>query len=166
MNEALIEMWNSVVRSEDIVYFLGDWSLHPKNRDKFLSRLNGHITWIKGNHDYRSKTALELMKSRMIYYPEAHLMSNNGRGYLMVHSPFDIQRYERHIPDTARIICGHVHEKWKVKAKDSFIEAYITSDHSEGGFVTKHPIVNVGCDAWSMNMVSLEELEDLFMRIE
>jgi len=173
MNEALIEMWNKAVKPEDIVYFLGDWSLHPKNRDRYLPKLNGKIVWIKGNHDYKSRSAFEVTKN-IVFYGDVSTVEFNGKRYLLFHSPFDYNRYlneyERYNGQESlknlRIICGHVHEKWKVKTKGDFVEAYITSDHAENGFITNHPIINVGCDAWNFSMVSLEELEMLFERIE
>jgi len=168
MNEALVEMWNSFVKSEDTVYFLGDWSLHPKNRNEFLTRLNGNIVWIKGNHDHKSKTAFDLIGERLTYYCDCCTRIFNDKEYFFVHSPFDIQKYNDFLKQNKkiRIVCGHIHEKWKLKAKGSFIESYIASDHAENGFVTQYPIVNVGCDAWNFKMVSLEELEMTFKRIE
>lgn len=59
MNEALIENWNYRVRPGDIIYFLGDFYLGKGNQDTqvkqilgVLSRLNGQIVFIKGNHDH------------------------------------------------------------------------------------------------------------------
>ncbi|MEM4260929.1 MAG: metallophosphoesterase family protein [Candidatus Woesearchaeota archaeon] len=52
MDETLITNWNSVVRSEDVVYHLGDVGF--TNEDKLyqiLKRLNGKIHLIYGNHD-------------------------------------------------------------------------------------------------------------------
>lgn len=53
MNETLIKNWNSVVKSEDIVFHLGDFMFGNVNRFwDFRSRLNGKIYLIHGNHDY------------------------------------------------------------------------------------------------------------------
>ncbi len=58
MDEVLINNWNSVVRPDDEVYHLGDFSFaDPK---KYVYRLNGKIHLIKGNHDYRRKDRLFL----------------------------------------------------------------------------------------------------------
>lgn len=58
MDEALVENWNSVVSSGDYVYHLGDFFMEaPRTaeeqsyRDLLLSRLNGRITLVLGNHD-------------------------------------------------------------------------------------------------------------------
>ena len=55
MDEALIRGWNSVVRPEDTVFHLGDFSmaLHDGARVRSIfSRLMGHKILVLGNHDY------------------------------------------------------------------------------------------------------------------
>ena len=52
MDDALIQVWNSIVADGDKVYHLGDFCLGNKERwESILSRLNGSIVLIKGNHD-------------------------------------------------------------------------------------------------------------------
>jgi len=52
MNEALIKNWNAVVSPEDIVWNLGDFAFCSYDQFiKLLSRLNGKINVILGNHD-------------------------------------------------------------------------------------------------------------------
>lgn len=50
MDEALISNWNSVVKQEDVVYNIGDFTF-ARDAEKYLSRLNGLKYLIKGNHD-------------------------------------------------------------------------------------------------------------------
>lgn len=51
MTELLIDSWNSVVKSSDKVYHLGDLSFGGKQKiESFVSRLNGSIHLIYGNH--------------------------------------------------------------------------------------------------------------------
>ena len=49
MDEKIIENWNSVVKTEDIVYHLGDFCFG--DAQQYLKRLNGKIIRIKGSHD-------------------------------------------------------------------------------------------------------------------
>lgn len=55
-DEVLMENWNKTIRKNDQVVFLGDLS-HKKSKlsveglDALRRRLNGRITWVKGNHD-------------------------------------------------------------------------------------------------------------------
>lgn len=49
MNEKLIENWNSIIASNDVVYHLGDFSMG--GFEKYVKRLSGNIIFIKGSHD-------------------------------------------------------------------------------------------------------------------
>ena len=57
MNETLIYRWNERVSPTDIVYHLGDLTCIKGKKDRLktlnsvLPRLNGHICFIRGNHD-------------------------------------------------------------------------------------------------------------------
>lgn len=52
MNEALLEAWTSVVKSEDSVYFLGDMAMNFKYVEWILPKLTGSLFYILGNHDH------------------------------------------------------------------------------------------------------------------
>jgi calcineurin-like phosphoesterase family protein len=52
MNEKIIENWNSVVKSNDNVYSLGDFGFSQYTRLRsVIKRLNGNLNLINGNHD-------------------------------------------------------------------------------------------------------------------
>jgi calcineurin-like phosphoesterase family protein len=52
MDEALIKNWNSVVKENDIVFNLGDFSFASNTRTKeIMDALNGRHVLILGNHD-------------------------------------------------------------------------------------------------------------------
>ena len=52
MNEAIIRNWNNVVKNGDNIYSLGDFAFGKIGYVKdILSRLNGNIHLINGNHD-------------------------------------------------------------------------------------------------------------------
>lgn len=53
MNEALLYNWNTKVGKDDNVYFLGDlvFSKHSHSMEYWVEKLNGDITFIKGNHN-------------------------------------------------------------------------------------------------------------------
>jgi calcineurin-like phosphoesterase family protein len=57
MNGALVKNWNNTVKPKDNVYFLGDWvvSRDPRRARKWVNKLNGHITSVRGNHDTRAR---------------------------------------------------------------------------------------------------------------
>jgi len=63
MNEALIAAHNSVVKPNDEVFHLGDFAFCSADKIKtLLSRLNGKIHLILGNHDRTIQKNLELQK--------------------------------------------------------------------------------------------------------
>ena len=55
MNELIVKNWNNTVSKRDAVYLLGDITME-KNNYAILSRLNGVINVVLGNHDERQHT--------------------------------------------------------------------------------------------------------------
>lgn len=52
MDATIIENWNSQVGEDDVVYHLGDFAFMPAERVvRLMSRLNGRIHLVLGNHD-------------------------------------------------------------------------------------------------------------------
>ena len=53
MDDALIKNWNEEVQPNDTVYHLGDFAFRNSEdaKEKYLSRLNGNIVLLQGNHD-------------------------------------------------------------------------------------------------------------------
>lgn len=52
MNEEIVENWNAVVTSNDVVYHYGDVGLSSASKiAEVVSRLNGQIKLYRGNHD-------------------------------------------------------------------------------------------------------------------
>ena len=55
MDMEVIELWNGVVKKDDIVYVLGDFTLSRRKEiiTSLLSKLNGRKILVMGNHDTR-----------------------------------------------------------------------------------------------------------------
>lgn len=51
MNKALVRRWNAMVKSQDTVYCLGDFSMNANRMRDFAPLLNGQKFLIPGNHD-------------------------------------------------------------------------------------------------------------------
>lgn len=52
MDDALVQVWNALVRPRDTVWHLGDFALGPRGTaGKVFRRLNGSIHLVRGNHD-------------------------------------------------------------------------------------------------------------------
>lgn len=104
-DELLIRNWNSRVRKDDIVYYLGDFSMDSPNiLEKYLNRLNGHIYIIGGNHDTRR------VCSRFKELGVTVLGCMEYKGYMLTHMPVhsrilkegQFKRYKGNIH-------GHIH---------------------------------------------------------
>ena len=99
MNEVMIERWNAVVKPDDIVYHLGDFSLSTVSAAHGICcRLNGTKYLIRGNHDANAARMMAVgfkeVYKKMIW-----------NGWWLVHRP-------RSAPDEAtNVLHGHTHDK-------------------------------------------------------
>lgn len=80
MNSVLVNNWNYTVKKHDTVYFLGDitFGRDSKPKDYWLSKLNGNIVYIRGNHD---KDAGNTKLSEKVDY--------KGYRFLLIHDPME-----------------------------------------------------------------------------
>jgi len=110
MNIELARRWNERIKSDDQVIFLGDFCFKNSNeeRGEGLNRpapywswgLNGHITFVKGNHD-RNNSLKTIISFCVINYA--------GEDYFCVHNPKDYDsRYKINF-------VGHVHNNWRFR---------------------------------------------------
>ena len=169
MNEALIANWNAVVKPEDEVIYLGDFSLAFRPVETITPRLNGRKLLIAGNHDWCHPYNRKSRGDKIHYWiekyqehgwivlPEYSNADIPGLGKVsMTHFPlaepisdtldfYDNKHGKYKIEDTGGIhLCGHVHEKWKTKVGPN------------GGLQ-----INVGVDCWNYTPVSVPQLVEL-----
>lgn len=129
-NETLIDNWNSVVKSSDDVYHLGDVALGKIAESlPLVNRLNGYKMLVPGNHDRIFSGEKEAKRDRFIdayrgvfqyVLPETFQTSFSGYDVLLSHFPYsgdshDIDRHadKRPVDEGLPLIHGHVHDKWK-----------------------------------------------------
>lgn len=107
MDKWLIANHNKVVEPDDLVYHLGDVSMHNKERTAaIIAALNGTHVLIRGNHD---KTSRWMMSCGFAACLESGIVKLGRHHCLLIHNPpctQDIPRWTIH---------GHVHSKWKVQ---------------------------------------------------
>lgn len=84
MDEAMIDAWNSVVKKADHVIHAGDLVMRRQDADRILSRLNGTITLIIGNHD---KFVGHLMKNNLVQKVLESRIFSDGGGFMVSHRP-------------------------------------------------------------------------------
>jgi calcineurin-like phosphoesterase family protein len=130
-DEILIQRWNSVVKSEDDVYHLGDVWLGGSDILKNLNRLNGKKRLILGNHD-RQKHLKE-------YFQSFHGAMKFDSKFLLTHIPVNPQslgfRFKYNIH-------GHTHSK-NIMNNNIIDERYI----------------NVSCEQINLTPISYDDLK-------
>lgn len=101
MNETIIYKWNTVVKSNDIVWHLGDFCFGPKEYiPEIVKRLNGRIKLVKGNHDARTNN----------FYRESGFIEVYD--YPVVVDTFMVLSHEPmpFVPSTMLNLYGHIHD--------------------------------------------------------
>ena len=98
MNTKLVQNWNGTVTDGDIVWCLGDF-VGGRNIGHWINKLNGRISFIKGNHDKFLRT------------PYHHkLIRYRGYWFLLIHDPKKTPFWWRlFFNEKGWIIHGHTH---------------------------------------------------------
>ena len=99
MDKTIIDNFNKLVKSEDVVFFLGDFAFDKEYYRKYQDILNGNWIFIRGNHDH----------SHLPYKIEELILELGKHETLLIHDPY---LYEETIK---RHLVGHIHQKWKTK---------------------------------------------------
>ncbi len=165
MNEDMVKKWNEIVKPEDTVYVLGDFSLAFRPVEIFSFRLNGIRKLVPGNHDmlhsFHRKSRHKENQDKWIQkykdygwevLPEQTTLDLEGLGTVnLCHHPYagpyelenggDKYAKWRPVDDGKILLCGHVHEKWQ-------------SRKSPKGTL----MINVGVDVHGFKPVSLEQI--------
>jgi len=162
MNQILIKNWNNTVGPDDIVYCLGDFSMAFRSVEMFSQALNGVKYLVPGNHDfchsYHKKSRNEEGRQKWIQkytdngwtvLPEQTILELPDVGTInLCHFPYvaDVDYNDKYSKwrlndDGNWLICGHVHQNWKVY----------------------NNMINVGVDVWDFKPVSIEEISKIIL---
>jgi calcineurin-like phosphoesterase family protein len=146
MTEELIKRHNLLVKEEDLVIHVGDFTFKQALMPAILERLKGRHALVAGNHDGCHRCHNNYEKATHKYLDAGFVsvaQSTVVENFLVAHLPYvgDYSRYGQFRPkdEGLWLLHGHVHEAWKVRDR----------------------MVNVGVDQWSYAPVSLEELKTL-----
>lgn len=140
MNEAIVSNWNKKVSNSDLVYMLGDICMGNLNDSIYqLSRMNGKMILIRGNHDKQACKRADFMKQFHSTHDYLEL-KDGGDTFIMSHFPFAIWN-KSHRGSMA--LCGHSH----------------------GSYLPSHPktkdagkILDVGMDCHNCQPISIDEV--------
>ena len=113
MNRVLIDNWNSVVKSEDTVYVLGDFILgNADTVPDILRQLNGTIILVRGNHDTRAK--LNIYNALGIEVKDIAYVPYKGRFFMCCHFPIASEEFIKMVVENNSevvMLYGHVHDQ-------------------------------------------------------
>ena len=114
MNETIVERWNKVVKPEDEVFNLGDFTLNDIDAAiPYINRLNGKMFWIRGNHDTEKKIAKILDYCDCIWdLGWAYQIKHDKYSIYMSHYPtltanYDTKKFSQHVI----ALHGHTHQQ-------------------------------------------------------
>lgn len=140
MDAALINNWNSVVKPTDTVVVVGDFAFAtPEGWKDYLSRLNGDVILIVGNHDYRHLDKV------------SHLFKE-------VHTLWEVPPSKFGVKSGPRVVCCHYAMRiWP----NSHRGAYHLYGHSHGTIehTSYGKSMDVGVDAHNFTPVSYYDVD-------
>lgn len=114
-DEALIENWNKVVKSNDIVYHLGDTMLNDNEKGvECFKRLNGQIFLIWGNHDTQNRTnaLFEACRHKLLGGWYAFVIKHGKFSLYLSHYPTLTANYDdKHLSQHVINLHGHTHQQ-------------------------------------------------------
>lgn len=104
MNEALLRIWNGHVAPADHVYVLGDLFFKTNDPERILTKLNGTLHLIMGNHDHtwlkpRHRTYFKSIQ-------DIQIVKDGGTSVVLCHYP--MAEWPGYFRDTAHLF-GHIH---------------------------------------------------------
>jgi calcineurin-like phosphoesterase family protein len=133
MGEEMIKRWNNVVGPNDIVVHLGDFTMR-RNADyilKLLSRLNGKIILVWGNHDHKESWGEVLTRiepNKILFTCDILEMNvNYGAGRTdVVFCHFPIASWNHKERGTLHLF-GHCHGNYNDKADPRSLDVGVDS---------------------------------------
>ena len=152
MNAEIVKRWNETVYPDDDVYVLGDLVLNDIEWGlKLISKLNGYIHIIRGNHDTDTKVERYLELPNVVSVDWALELKYKKAYFWLSHYPTITANYDDDKPWAKHLInlFGHTHQQNK------FYE--IIKHAGENPYM-----YNVGVDAHNCTPVSIDEIiEDI-----
>ncbi len=131
MKQTIITNWNSVVKTGDIIYILGDAFWNNSEASEVLKQLKGEKHLVLGNHD---RVTSEIRKAFVSIEPIKEI-KDNGRNIVLCHYPIAHWRNADH--GTIHLY-GHIHN-----GRDNRpFEEYVATMKQRG---FSYECYNVGC---------------------
>lgn len=159
MHEKIIENWNSVVKDDDIVFYLGDIAhrCRPNVLSDFLSKLKGKIHLVMGNHD-RYSHLLKTNRFERIY----------GDGTALGGATISVKDDSVKGGYQDIIMCHYAILSWN-KAHYGSWHLHGHSHQSlfknpEMEWYYKRKVIDVGCNGWDYKPLSYQEIKEIMSK--
>ena len=140
MDESLVKNWNQVVRPDDTVYHLGDFTLgRQEQAAAYFAHLNGRISVVPGGHDKQwAPKGVFLSKSGhpVVILPPLHTLKLSSAG-----------RDKPHLI----VLCHYAMRVWD----RSHYGSWHLYGHSHGNLTPLPNSLDVGVDNWDYAPLSL-----------
>lgn len=164
MNEMLVKYWNETVKPEDMVYYLGDFSMSFNTARQYVRHLNGRKILITGNHDECSHLHSKYKKNPQLMLDKYHhagfesilpslSTEIDGKEVLLHHFPYrEVEKPGEH--DKAYVV-RYLDERQEDKGLT------LLHGHTHGTWLKKGNCIDVGVDSWSYHPVSLDQIRQV-----
>lgn len=141
-DELIISNWNNTVTKRDSVYLLGDITLEKPNIIQgYLSRLNGNIIVVAGNHDTRA--CCQVLRGMKI-----DVVGNiRYKGFILSHVPL----HNIEVKHTRGNIHGHIHKSGNIDGFGAYNPKRLSSKY-----------YNVNCEFHNYYPVLFEDIQAEF----
>lgn len=137
MNEAMIVQYNSVVKSGDLCYHLGDFALcRPAEATAIAKRLNGRKFLVFGNHDRKTRTNKDFLREWEWAKDYAEI-EVEGQKIILCHFAFRVWNKSHYSSWNA-----HGHSHGSLKADPNLLQ------------------IDVGVDCWNYTPISFEQMKE------
>ena len=114
MNNALVERWNSVVDNDDDVYVLGDLVLGSISNVDYLTKLNGRLHIVFGNHDTEMRRTVYKELPNEVEADWAIMLKYKKYHFYLTHFPSMTGNLEKEsLKQCTLNLFGHTHQTEK-----------------------------------------------------
>jgi calcineurin-like phosphoesterase family protein len=150
MDNALIINWNKVVRPNDEVYILGDFTMRPAEKaHEYLTRMKGRKYFIRGNHDrFLKNNRFAPYEGDFVWIKDYYVLKHQKKQFVLFHFP--IAEWHQFFRGAIHLY-GHVHNAQKSLQRLEFLN--------------ESPAFNVSVDVNGYFPVSIEEIMERALRL-
>ena len=146
MHEVMIENHNKCVKTNEVCYFVGDFSLGSfQDTQSVINRLNGNLVFIPGSHDYW----IEEMNDLSFDLP----ISLNGNEIVIANSIHEFRHYNKFI-----VLCHYAMRTWP----KSHYGSYHFYGHSHGHIEDYGNSTDLSIERWNYKPIDLEYLINIY----